>query len=217
MIQLENVTLSQGNFCLRDIDLVIPTGEYCVLMGPTGCGKTTILESVCGLRQIVSGKVLIDGHDVSTLPPAARQVGYVPQNGSLFPAMKVGEQIGFPLEVRKTTAAKVKDRVNELADLLGIEPLLERYPAKLSGGERQRVALARAMSFHPKLLCLDEPLSAVDEAMRENLTMLLKRIHEQENTTVIHVTHNNSEAKKLGSIKTLLLNGKIVPASQHTL
>ncbi len=213
MIRLENVTIKQGNFRLRNVNLNVPTGAYSILMGATGCGKTTLLESICGLRQISSGKISLNNVDVSRLPPAAREVGYVPQDAALFPAMKVGEQIAFPLGVRSVPAAERKKRVDELAEQLGIASLLNRYPEKLSGGERQRVALARALSFKPKLICLDEPLSAIDETTHGNLSTLLREIHEREKTTILHVTHNNSEASELGNLRFLLSDGKIVTES----
>ncbi len=209
MIRLESVTIHQGDFCLSNIDLDIETGAYAILMGPTGCGKTTLLETICGLRQISSGKILLDKVDVSRVPPAAREIGYVPQNAALFPTMKVRDQIAFPLSVRSVVASERANRVNELAAQMGIESLLNRYPEKLSGGERQRVALARALSFKPRLLCLDEPLSATDETTRGNLSSLLREIHQREQLTVLHVTHNNSEACELGSAQFRLEDGQM--------
>ncbi len=200
MIALEKVTVHQGEFCLRDIDLEIPVGAYAILMGPTGCGKTTLLESICGLRRITSGRIMIDGRDVSRLAPSARRIGYVPQEAVLFPTMRIDSQIGFGLEMRRTSKANRAKRVAELARLLEIEELLERYPRGLSGGERQRVALARALAFKPSLLCLDEPLSALDDATRGRLVELLRTVHRKENATVLQITHNAAEAEQLGTV-----------------
>ena len=209
MIQLENVSIHQGDFSLTEIDLAIRPHQYAILMGPTGCGKTTLVETICGLRRVSSGKICVNGKDVTHLPPAARQIGFVPQEAVLFPTLKVAQQIAFPLKVRRTSQQDQTRRINELAELLDIGSLLGRYPRGLSGGERQRVALARALSFRPQLLCLDEPLSAIDESMRMKLSSLLQQVHQLEQVTVLHITHNATEAKMLSSVKFRLIDGKV--------
>ena len=209
MITLKELSIQQGSFALSGIGLKIPTGEYGILMGPTGCGKTTILESICGLRRVTSGRILLDDIDVTRRPASARQIGYVPQDSALFPTMRVRQQIEFALEIRQVHRRTRSRRVQELAELLDISPLLERYPQGLSGGEQQRVALARALSFKPSLLCLDEPLSALDGTTRARLSDLLRQIHQKEEVTVLHITHNAAEAVQLGTIRFRLENGRI--------
>lgn len=209
MITLKALSIQQGSFALSGIELKIPTGEYGILMGPTGCGKTTILESICGLRRVTSGRILLDDIDVTRRPASARQIGYVPQDSALFPTMRVRQQIEFALEIRQVDRRTRSERVQELAELLDISPLLERYPQGLSGGEQQRVALARALSFKPSLLCLDEPLSALDDTTRARLSDLLRQIHQKEEVTVLHITHNAAEAVQLGTIQFRLENGRI--------
>lgn len=209
MITLEKLTLQQGSFKLENISLTIPHGEYGILMGSTGCGKTMLLESICGLRPITSGRVLLGGTDVTHLSPSARQIGYVPQDTALFPMMRIDQQIGFGLEIRKIKKTIRQNRVEELAERLGITPLLGRYPQGLSGGEKQRIALARALSYQPRLLCLDEPLSALDDSTRKKMAELLRNVHQAEGVTVLHITHSSAEAKELGTVHFRLENGRL--------
>ncbi|MBL9133105.1 MAG: ABC transporter ATP-binding protein [Verrucomicrobiaceae bacterium] len=207
MIQLENITWRAGDrMILDDVTLGIPGGSYAVLMGRTGCGKTTLLEILCGLRQPTSGRVRLDGVDVTDLEPRERGIGYVPQDLALFPGLKVRDQIAFALRLRgKPSEARVK----ELAEELNITALLDRLPDLLSGGEKQRVALARALAAEPRLLLLDEPLSALDEAMRGEASAMLKRIQKQHALTVLHVTHSNAEAEQLATVRLRMEGAKI--------
>ena len=152
MIELDNLSITQGNFTLTNINVSIPQGAYAVLTGQTGSGKTSLVETICGLRRSSGGRVLIGGRDVTRLAPSQRQIGYVPQDSVLFPTMKVERQIGFGLEVRNAKPAQRKKRIEEVAEMLQLTSLLKRTPAGLSGGETQRVALARAISFRPRLL-----------------------------------------------------------------
>jgi len=209
MIELDQLTVHAGDFHLRDVSFSVPTGKYAVLMGRTGSGKTTILEAILGLRRIASGRVLLHGEDVTDWKPAVRGVGYVPQDGALFRTMTVGDQMGLGLVIRKVPGREVRKRVAELARWLSIEELLERKPFGLSGGERQRVALGRALSFRPKILCLDEPLSALDEATRGEMVALLKRVQKEAGVTALHVTHNISEAEQLADVRLHLEKGQI--------
>jgi len=209
MIELAQVSCRQGQFELVDLDFAIASGEYAVLMGPSGCGKTTVLEIICGLRRVTSGKILVNETDVTHLPAARRGIGYVPQDRALFPTMRIDRQIEYGLIVRGAGAAIRHKRVAELAELTGISKLLNRYPRGLSGGECQRVALARALSFRPSLLCLDEPLSALDADIRLRLADLLHTIHRQEQITVLHVTHNAEEALRLGTANFRFHNRRI--------
>ena len=207
MIQLENITWSTGpRVILDDLTLTIPSDTYAVLMGSTGCGKTTLLEVLCGLRQPQKGRVLIDGRDVTSLEPRERGIGYVPQDLALFPALKVFDQIAFALNLRRLPADA---RVRELADELAISHLLDRQPDALSGGEKQRVAIARALAASPRLLLLDEPLSALDEAMRGEAATMLKRIQQQHHLTVLHVTHSHAEATQLADLRLSFANGRV--------
>tara|TARA_B110000495_G_C23029073_1_gene612272 strand:- start:1927 stop:2598 length:672 start_codon:yes stop_codon:yes gene_type:complete len=209
MISVQQLRLCQGDFELRQVSFEIPSNAYAILMGPTGCGKTTLLESICGLRAIVGGKILVGGDEITRTPPAQRQIGYVPQDSSLFPTMKVYRQIAFGMEVRGFSKSERDQRVEELASSLDLTEILDRYPRGLSGGERQRVALARALSFRPRLLCLDEPLSALDGDTRNNLTKLLKKIQQSESVTVLHITHNVEEGAQLGTIHFRLEKGQV--------
>ena len=216
MIRVENLCLQQGNFSLDAVNLQIETGQYAVLMGITGSGKTTLLEALCGLRPITAGRIWLEQHNVTHWPPSARGIGYVPQDVVLFPAMRIDRQIGFALEVRHLPTAEIRHRDSELAILLQIEHLLQRFPQGLSGGERQRVALARAIAFRPRLLCLDEPLSAVDPPQRQRLGDLLKTLHQHEQATILHVTHNLAEAADLGSVHFRFTDGQIVNGPKFT-
>ena len=209
MIRLENIMLRQGDFELRDIQLELAAGEYGVLMGRSGCGKTTLLEAVCGLRTVAAGRIILGDRDVTALPPAERGVGYVPQDRALFPTQPVGEQLAFALVLRSLGQAEIAARVEELAELLGLGALLDRLPDKLSGGEAQRVALGRALAHRPSVLCLDEPLSALDEELHDEMCQLLERIHRETGVTVLHITHSPSEAKRLAGCHYRLVDGKI--------
>lgn len=210
MIQLEQLTWqTAGRTILDGASVSIPSGAYAMLMGPTGCGKTTLLEIICGLRQPSAGRVLLDGKDVTGLEPRERGIGYVPQDLALFPGLRVREQIGFAPRLRGAKQAEVDSQVNELAAQFGISHLLDRLPDLLSGGEKQRVALARALAARPSLLLLDEPLSALDEGMRAEAVALLQRVQQELALTVLHVTHSSSEAAALGTLHLRMTAGRI--------
>ena len=193
LIQVRGLSIQLGEFAVREVDLDVGRGEYFVLLGPTGAGKTVLLECIAGLHRPRRGEVFIAGRRVNDLPPERRGLGYLPQDYALFPHLSVARNIGFGLELRRRPAAHIEARVKELAELLGITHLLHRSPVRLSGGERQRVALARALAIEPAVLLLDEPLSALDEQMRENLCVELRRLHERLGTTTIHVSHSFEE------------------------
>lgn len=209
MIELDNVAIRSGPFALAGINLSVPAGAYAVLMGHTGQGKTTILEAICGLRQVTKGRVMLDGVEMTRWKPANRGVGYVPQDLALFPQMSVREHLEFALRIRRHARPAIQDRVAELAHVLGIEPLLARSVRHLSGGEAQRVALGRALSFRPRTLLLDEPLNALDEATRDRLCDLLRSIQKSTGLSTLHVTHSRSEARLVADRLVLLESGQL--------
>lgn len=213
MIELAQVSLRSGPFELKGLNLSIPSHAYAVLMGGTGQGKTTILEAICGLRSVTAGRVLLDGRDVTRLKPADRLIGYVPQDLALFPTMTVREHLEFALRVRRHSSLAINQRVEEVAHGLSIEPLLGRKIRHLSGGEAQRVALGRALSFRPRVLILDEPLNALDEATRDRLCLLLRELQGQSGLTTLHVTHSRVEAQALASKLYYLAGGQLIEQS----
>ncbi len=210
MIHLENITVRAGQFELSNVSLELPSGSYGALMGRTGCGKTTLLEAIIGLKPVQSGTIRIGEQDVTRRKPAARGIGYVPQDGALFSTMTIREHLAFALEIRRFPKEQIQQRVDELSGWLGIEALLDRHPFGLSGGERQRVALGRALSFRPDILLLDEPLSAVDEETRDEMYELLHRVQKETGVTALHVTHNPEEAHALADAIFVLRDGQIL-------
>lgn len=207
MIAVEGLSIRQGEFALADVRFTVATGAYAVLTGPTGCGKTTLLECLVGLRTPSGGRVSLGGRDVTALPPAARHVGYVPQDAGIFTHMTVRENLAFALTVQGVSRVTVAERVAELAEQLGLIHLLCRRALGLSGGEAQRVALGRALASRPPVLLLDEPLNAVDEVTRERVTRMLTALRGTH--TVLHVTHAAAEAELLAN-QTLRLGGGVV-------
>jgi molybdate/tungstate transport system ATP-binding protein len=215
MIALQGLSVSAGGFALTGIDLVVPQGGYAVLMGKTGSGKTTILEAICGLRRVTAGGIHVQGRDVTRLKPAERGLGYVPQDRALFQTMTVWEHLAFALQIRHWSRMQIVQRVEELAKLLALEGLLDRKPAGLSGGEAQRVALGRALSFRPQVLLLDEPLAALDQHMREEMHELLQNLRKRTEFTTLHVTHDQSEARRLADRVLVLREGRIEDAADY--
>ncbi len=189
--------------------MTVPSGGYAALMGRTGSGKTTLLEAVTGLKSILRGTIHVDGIDVTHAKPAQRSIGYVPQDGALFAGMSVRDHLAFALVVRRRPRLEIKTRVNELAKLLEITHLLDRTTLGLSGGERQRVALGRALSFRPRTLCLDEPLSALDDTTRTQMYELLNHVRNQTGVTTLHVTHSLEEARHLADFIFQVENGHV--------
>jgi molybdate/tungstate transport system ATP-binding protein len=216
MIAIETLAVRAGSFALNGISLVIPTGHHGFLMGKTGSGKTTLLEAVCGLKPAAAGRILLMGQDVTSRKPAARGIGYVPQDGALFPSMTVREHLAFALTIRHWKAADIEHRVGELAAMLGLEELLSRRPQGLSGGEAQRVALGRALANRPHVLCLDEPLSALDEDTRAEMCGVLQTVRQHTGVTILHVTHSLADARKLADRIFLLRDGQVSRAETGT-
>ncbi len=207
MIVVENLSVRLGAFALAGISFEIADGRYAALMGRTGSGKTTILETIAGLRMQAAGRVLLGGRDVGQLSPGERGIGYVPQDLALFSTMSVREHLAFALTVHGWPRPQIIGRVAELAELLGLAHLLERRPLGLSGGESQRVALGRALAYQPRILLLDEPLSALDDTTREEMYTLLRRVQQQTGVTTLHVTHSLLEATALADDIVLLEDG----------
>jgi ABC-type sugar transport system ATPase subunit len=210
VIEVADLRIDTGAFRLDGVGLAVPTGRYGVLMGRTGCGKSTVLEVICGLRRPASGTVRLMGRDVTHVKAAERGIGYVPQDTALFLTMTVRENISLGLRVRRWPKEPIAERVGELAAMLGIEHLLDRMPQRLSGGEAQRVALGRALAYNPDVLCLDEPLSSLDRETRGDMCDLLRTVQRQTGVTVLHVTHDPEEGRLLGDRLFRFVDGTIV-------
>ena len=214
MIGLRGMEVAAGDFSVGPLDLDVAAGEYAVLLGPSGAGKTLVLEALAGVRRVRAGRLLVDEADVTELPAERRRVGLVFQDGLLFPHLSVADNVAYGLhrsngERTRWRRRPAADRLGQLAGEVGITQLMERRPATLSGGERQRVALARALAARPRALLLDEPLSAVDVEAREELQDVLRRVSRQEGLTVLHVTHDRAEAFALADTCALLVDGTL--------
>lgn len=192
------------------VDLEIEPGEFVTLLGPSGSGKTTILRLVAGFERPTEGSILIDGRDVAALSPARRGVGVVFQHYALFPHMTVAGNIGYGLKVRSVKGRRRRERVEEMLRLVHLAGYGDRYPRQLSGGQQQRVAVARALAFSPSLLLMDEPLGALDRALRTDLEEELRRIHHEIGTTMVYVTHDQEEALALSDRIAVLSDGRVV-------
>lgn len=208
-LRISGLHLSVGAFALRDVRLELEPGDYAVLLGPTGCGKTLLAETVCGLNRPDSGSVWIGGQDATRSDPAMRNIGYVPQDYALLPFLSVSRNIAFGLRARRLPADEIRRRVDRLLDLLDLSPLRDRHPRSLSGGERQRTALARALAVEPALLVLDEPLSALDESTCETLIPRMAAWSRTFRTTTLHICHRLEEALSLGTRMALMRDGRI--------
>jgi ABC-type Fe3+/spermidine/putrescine transport system ATPase subunit len=209
MIEIQGLSLDLGDFHLRDVNLSIGDGEYFVILGPTGAGKTVLMECLAGLHRIRRGRILRDGTEITHLAPEERGLGYVPQDYVLFPFLDVTANIAFGLKRSKDTAAGVRERVTSLAELIGIPHLLHRDPRSLSGGEKQRVALARALATSPGTLLLDEPLGALDLRTAKYLRLELKRVHRRFGLTTIHITHDLMEALEMADRVAIVQEGRV--------
>lgn len=209
MIELKNVSVHAGPFALSKISFSVPAGCHAVLMGKTGIGKTTLLECVCGLRPVETGDIFINGRNITHLPPAQREIGYVPQDLALFPTMTVREHLEFALRLRRMPTSSRQQRVETVSRLLHIDHLLSRGIQGLSGGEAQRVAMGRALSFHPPVLLLDEPLSALDDETRLRIQDMLKEVQQSIGVTILHVTHSRADADRLADCRYVLADGQV--------
>jgi ABC-type sugar transport system ATPase subunit len=215
MIRVDGISWAPGGHAaaavLDSVSFEVPAGGYAVLMGRTGAGKTSLLEILCGLRPPSAGRIFIGGRDVTDAAPRDRGIGYVPQDGALFPTLTVRQQIGFGLRMRHAPPARIEAAVLEAAANAGVSHLLERLPPGLSGGECRRVALARALAVRPAVLLLDEPLASVDEETQGGLIELLRQTWREHRVTVLHVTHSRREAESLGDLRLRLEQGRILP------
>jgi|WetSurMetagenome_2_1015567.scaffolds.fasta_scaffold61000_2 ABC-type Fe3+/spermidine/putrescine transport system ATPase subunit len=209
MISITKLSVNLKRFSLQDINLDVAKGDYFMLVGPTGSGKTVLIETIAGLHRLNAGQITIDNRDVTLLAPEARNIGMVHQDGVLFPHLRVSENITFGLKTRHLPGPEVKQRMSEVTELVGVGHLLDRKPGKLSGGEKQKVALARALAIRPGVLLLDEPLSALDPETRESMQSEIRRIRQQLDITVIHVTHDLDEAMVLGKHIAVIGAGRI--------
>src|SRR5256885_2316375 len=192
---------------VKDVNLEIRDREFVVLVGPSGCGKTTTLRMVAGLEEISSGEIQIDEQRINELAPMDRDIAMVFQNYALYPHMSVYDNMAFGLRMRKFETEEIERRVNQAAEILGIQGLLARRPRQLSGGQRQRVALGRAIVRNPRVFLFDEPLSNLDAALRVQMRVELKRLHERLETTAIYVTHDQVEAMTLGDRVVVMKDG----------
>ncbi len=211
-IEIANVTkIFPGDVvALDDVSLRIEDGEFIALVGPSGCGKSTLLRSIAGLEDVTSGEISIDGRDVTDLAPRHRDIAMVFQSYALYPHMNVRENLGYGLKVRRTSKVEIRRRVEEIAELLGLEDLLERKPAQLSGGQRQRVAMGRAIVRNPQAFLMDEPLSNLDAKLRVGMRASLAQLHGRLGVTTVYVTHDQVEAMTLGQRVAVMRDGGIL-------
>lgn len=207
MIEIESLSRKWKNFSLDNLSLKIKSGEYFVILGPTGAGKTLFLELIAGFHSPDSGRILIEGRDVTDLPPEKHDLVFVYQDYSLFPHMNVKKNIEFGMRMKKI---KSQEKLFEVAEDLGISNLLDRNPLTLSGGEKQRVAIARALVTDPKILLLDEPLSALDPRTQESARELLAALHKNKKLTVLHITHDQTEARIMADRIAIVMDGKLM-------
>jgi multiple sugar transport system ATP-binding protein len=198
-----------GVLAVDDVDLTIEDGEFMVLVGPSGCGKTTLLRSIGGLEKISKGHIRIGGRDVTTAAPGERDVAMVFQNYALYPHMTVRENLGYGLRVRKTPKPQRRERVEEVARLLGLTEMLDRRPRALSGGQQQRVAMGRAIVREPAAFLMDEPLSNLDAKLRVGMRTSLQQLHARLETTTVYVTHDQIEAMTLGQRVAVMRDGRV--------
>nr|WP_296267243.1 ABC transporter ATP-binding protein [uncultured Merdimonas sp.] len=209
-IEFKNIDKFYGdNHVLKGINLKINKGDFVTLLGPSGCGKSTLLRCLAGLEQISGGQILLDGDDITDKDPKDRNIGMVFQQYSLFPNMTVEENLSFGLKLQKLDTSEINRRVKDAIDMVELKGKEKEYPANLSGGQQQRVALARGIVMQPKVLLLDEPLSAIDAKLRKSLQASIRRIHKNLGLTSVFVTHDQDEAMVMSDVIHLFHDGKI--------
>ncbi len=210
MISVQGVSKRFGDFvALDDVSLEVPDGSLTALLGPSGSGKSTLLRIIGGLEAPNAGRVLIEGEDVTRVPPQRRGIGFVFQHYAAFRHMTVRDNVAFGLKIRKQSKERVRDRTDELLGIVGLAGYAERYPNQLSGGQRQRMALARALAVQPRLLLLDEPFGALDAKVRAELREWLRRLHEEVAVTTLIVTHDQEEAMSIADRIAVMDNARI--------
>ena len=210
MIEARSVSKQFGSFvALDDVSVEVPAGSLTALLGPSGSGKSTLLRIIAGLERPDAGRVLIEGHDVTSRPPQERGVGFVFQHYAAFKHMTVWKNVAFGLEIRRRPKSEIKERVGKLLELVQLNGFAGRYPAQLSGGQRQRMALARALAVEPDVLLLDEPFGALDARVRKELRAWLRRLHDEVHVTTIFVTHDQEEAMDLADQIVVMSHGQV--------
>ncbi|MBL8127583.1 MAG: ATP-binding cassette domain-containing protein, partial [Chloroflexia bacterium] len=194
-VLFDRIEKQYGNvMAVREVSLDIAPGEFVTLLGPSGSGKTTTLMMLAGFEIPTAGEIYVDKDPIAAVPPYRRNIGMVFQNYALFPHMTVGENIAFPLQMRKMSKSEIQQKTRDVLALVGLPGYEARYPRQLSGGQQQRVAVARALVFNPRVLLMDEPLGALDKQLRERLQLEIKALHDQLGVTIIYVTHDQEEA-----------------------
>ena len=210
MIRIRSLSLRAGDFRVRDVSLDLAAGEYFVLLGPNGSGKTLLIHCLCGLLRAESGSLVIGDRDVTCAEPRVRRIGYVPQDYGLFPHMNVARNLTFALRAAGRPHADALRELAPLIDMLHLAHLLDHSPQTLSGGERQKVALARALALRPELLLLDEPVSALDGPTRAEVLEQLRTVQHQFGVTTMHVCHSIDEAERVADRAGVMIDGRLV-------
>ena len=209
-IEFKNINKFYGNnHVLKNINLKIEKGEFVTLLGPSGCGKSTLLRSLAGLEEVTDGNIILDGEDITKKEPKDRNIGMVFQQYSLFPNMTVEKNLAFGLKLKKLPQEEINERIKKAIKIVELEGKEKSYPNNLSGGQQQRVALARGIVMQPKVLLLDEPLSAIDAKLRKSLQLSIREIHNKLGLTTIFVTHDQDEAMVMSDVIHLFHNGVI--------
>ncbi|MHA1745179.1 MAG: ABC transporter ATP-binding protein [Promethearchaeota archaeon] len=209
-LELRNISMKyQQQAILSEFNLTIKNGELLVLLGDSGCGKTTLIKIIAGIIAPESGEILMGDQNMGKIPSQYRKVGYVPQSQVLFPHLSIRENVIFGLKAQKLSNDRIQQKLKHVTNLTAIGSILDRFPSEISGGQKQRVALARAMAVEPQILLLDEPLSSIDATNRESLAMMIRKIQQNTRTTVLYVTHNQEEARLISDQIAIIANGKI--------
>ncbi|MGY8667869.1 ABC transporter ATP-binding protein [Bradyrhizobium sp. UFLA05-109] len=210
MIRLDGIGKTYGEFtALHRTDISVRRGEFLTLLGPSGSGKTTILNLISGAVGVTSGRIFIDGRDVTEVPPRERGIGMVFQNYALMPHMSVFDNVAYPLKIRGLTKAEIADKVSDVLARVGLTGFEARKPRQLSGGQQQRVGIARCIVYSPKIILMDEPLGALDKNMRDQMQEEIKRLHMELGTTIVYVTHDQEEALNLSDTVCLMESGRV--------
>lgn len=210
MLEIKDLSIDLGDFKLRNVNLEIKDNEYFVILGPTGAGKTILLETLAGIYKPDSGSVILNNRDITSMEPQDRNIGMVYQDFMLFPHLNVEENIQFGLKIRGYFDDEIIENTDEKLELLNISHLRKRYPNTLSGGEQQKTSIARALVTEPDILLLDEPMGSLDPPTREDLSMQLSQIHKKTGIQTLHVTHNYEEAISLGDRIAILNKGQVI-------